>query len=52
MSTSDRDDELKRDAMAEMDRLLDKSRPERARHLGDLAQSRPELHALVVDLMA
>jgi eukaryotic-like serine/threonine-protein kinase len=52
MSTSDRDDELQRDAMAEMDRLLDKSRPERARHLGALAQSRPELHALVMDLMA
>ena len=48
----DRDDDLKRDAMAEMDRLLDKSRPERARHLGALAQSRPELHALVVDLMS
>jgi eukaryotic-like serine/threonine-protein kinase len=49
---TDRDDELQRDAMAEMDRLLDKSRPERARHLGDLAQSRPELHALVVELMS
>ena len=51
MSTSDSDDALKRDAMAEMDQLLDKSRPERARHLGDLAHSRPELHALVMDLL-
>jgi serine/threonine-protein kinase len=49
---TDRDEDLQRDAMAEMDRLLEKSRPERARHLGDLAQSRPELHALVVDLMS
>jgi hypothetical protein len=33
MSISDSDDALKRDAMAEMDRLLDKTRPERAKHL-------------------
>jgi serine/threonine-protein kinase len=52
MSTSDRDDALKRDAMAEMDRLLDKTQPERAKHLDALAHSRPDLHALVVDLLS
>ncbi|MEO8017555.1 MAG: serine/threonine-protein kinase [Pseudomonadota bacterium] len=52
MSTSERDDGLQRDAMAEMDRLLDKSQPERARHLDALAHSRPELHALVMNLLS
>ncbi|HEU4779274.1 MAG TPA: serine/threonine-protein kinase [Steroidobacteraceae bacterium] len=52
MSTSDRDDALKRDAMAEMDRLLDKTQPERAKHLDALAHLRPDLHALVVDLLS
>lgn len=52
MSTSERDDGLQRDAMAEMDRLLDKSQPERARHLDALAQSRPALHELVKDLLS
>jgi serine/threonine protein kinase len=51
MSTSDRDDGLKRDAMAEMDRLLDKTRPERAKHLNALAHSRPDVHALVMELL-
>jgi serine/threonine protein kinase len=51
MSTSDRDDALKRDAMAEMDRLLDKTRPERAKHLNALAHSRPDVHAVVMDLL-
>jgi serine/threonine protein kinase len=51
MTTSDRDDALKRDAMAEMDRLLDKTRPERAKHLNALAHSRPDVHALVMDLL-
>jgi serine/threonine protein kinase len=52
MTTPGSDDELKRDAMAEIDQLLEKSRPERARHLGDLAHSRPELHALVMELLS
>jgi eukaryotic-like serine/threonine-protein kinase len=52
MSTSDRDDALKREAMAEMDHLLDKTQPERAKHLDALAHSRPDLHALVVDLLS
>jgi serine/threonine protein kinase len=51
VSTADRDDALKRDAMAEMDRLLDKTRPERAKHLNALAHSRPDVHALVMDLL-
>jgi hypothetical protein len=46
VTTLDRDDALKRDAM--MDRLLDKTVPERATDLAELARSRPELHALVV----
>jgi serine/threonine protein kinase/tetratricopeptide (TPR) repeat protein len=50
--TSEHDDALKRDAMAEMDHLLDKTQPERAKHLDALALSRPDLHALVVDLLS
>src|SRR5262245_64968330 len=38
--------------MAEIDRLLDKSRAERTQILGALAHSRPNLHALVMDLLA
>jgi serine/threonine-protein kinase len=49
---SNTNDGLKRDAMAEMDLLLEKSQPERARHLDSLAHSRPELHALVVSLLS
>jgi serine/threonine-protein kinase len=51
MSTSDRDEALQRDAKAEMDLLVSKSRSERSRHLGALAHSRPELHALLMDLL-
>ena len=45
------DEALQREAQAELERLLGKSRPERLRYLGDLARSRPELHALVMDLL-
>jgi len=51
MSDSGKDEALLREAMAEIDRLLDKSRPERAVLLNTLAHSRPELHALVMDML-
>lgn len=49
---SERDETLQRDAMTEMGVLLQQTQPERAKHLGALAQSRPELHALVMQLLA
>ena len=52
MIIPDSDDALKRDAMAEMDRLLDATQPERVKHLDALAHSRPDLHALVVELLS
>jgi serine/threonine-protein kinase len=51
MNDSARDEALLREAMTHIDRLLDKSRAERATLLGELAQSRPDLHALVLDLL-
>ncbi len=51
MSGSIGNEELQRDALAEIDRLLDKSRAERAEALHELAHSRPDLHALVLDLL-
>ncbi len=45
------DEALLQEAMTQIDQLLDKSRPERATLLGALAQSRPEVHALVMDLL-
>ena len=47
-----RDEALLREAMAELDQLLDKSRADRAVLLDTLAQSRPELHALILNLLA
>jgi len=51
MAESRPDEALLREAMAEIDRLLDKSRPERAVLLNTLAHSRPDLHALVLDML-
>ena len=51
MSSSIRNEELQRDALAHIDRLLDKSSAERAEALHSLAHSRPDLHALVMDLL-
>ncbi len=51
MSSSIRNEELQRDALAQIDRLLDKSSAERAEALHSLAHSRPDLHALVMDLL-
>ena len=45
------DEALLQEAMTHIDGLLDKSRAERATLLGALAQSRPEVHALVMDLL-
>ena len=45
------DPALLREAMAELDRLLDKSRPERAALLNSLAHSHPRVHELVMDLL-
>ena len=42
---------MQRDALAEIERLLDKSRAERAQLINMLAHSRPELHALVLELL-
>jgi len=51
MSDPGHDAGLMREAMAEIDRLLDKSRAERAVLLNTLAHSQPQLHALVLDLL-
>jgi eukaryotic-like serine/threonine-protein kinase len=51
MNHSTRNEALLREAMTHIDQLLDKSRAERATLLGDLARSRPELHALLLDLL-
>ena len=51
MVPSERDEKLQREAMAEMDRLLDKSPDERKALLNTLAQTRPELHALLSQLL-
>jgi serine/threonine-protein kinase len=45
-------EELMRAALAEMGQLLDKPRAERAAVLNSLAHSKPDLHALVMDLLA
>ena len=45
------DEDLLQEAMTHIDGLLDKSRLERTTLLGALAQSRPEVHALVMDLL-
>ncbi|HLA71668.1 MAG TPA: protein kinase [Steroidobacteraceae bacterium] len=47
----ERDEQLHREAMAEMDRLLDKSPEERSELLNTLAQTRPDLHALLSKLL-
>jgi serine/threonine protein kinase len=52
MSANDQNEALQRDALAEVDLLLDKSPPERVSHLNALAQSRPEVHSLVVKLLS
>ncbi|HEY6123573.1 MAG TPA: protein kinase [Steroidobacteraceae bacterium] len=52
MSTADSGDALKRDALAALDVLLEKPPAERTELLGALAQSRPELHTLVIELLA
>jgi serine/threonine-protein kinase len=44
-------EELMREALAEMGQLLDKPRAERAAVLNSLAHSKPDLHALVMDLL-
>ena len=45
------DEALLQEAMTHIDGLLEKSRSERATLLGALAQSRPDVHALVMDLL-
>jgi len=51
MNESSGDPALMREAMAEIDALLDKSRAERAVLLNTLAHSKPQVHALVMDLL-
>jgi serine/threonine protein kinase/lipoprotein NlpI len=51
MNDSTRNEALLREALTHIDQLLDKPREERATLLGALAHSRPELHALVMDLL-
>ena len=51
MNDSTRNAALLKEAMTHIDQLLDKSRAERATVLGVLAQSRPDLHAVVMDLL-
>jgi tetratricopeptide (TPR) repeat protein len=51
MSDSTRDAALLQEAMTHIDRLLDKPRAERATLLDALAQSRPDVHAVVVQLL-
>jgi eukaryotic-like serine/threonine-protein kinase len=51
MNDGTRNEALLREALTHIDGLLDKSREERSTMLGALAHSRPELHALVMDLL-
>ena len=46
-----RNEDLQRDALAQIDRLLDMSRAERTAALHALAHSRPDLHLLVVEML-
>jgi serine/threonine protein kinase len=52
MTDSTRHAVLLQEAMTHIDQLLDKSQAERATLLNALAQSRPDVHAVVIDLMA
>ncbi len=46
-----RNEDLQREALAQIDRLLDKSRAERTAALHALAHSRPDLHLLVMEML-